>query len=375
MNAVVEDKRTKKKHFEILDALRGVAAIVVAVFHLLEVFSGGDHTKQLLNHGYLAVDFFFLLSGFVIVHAYDSRWVKMSLKDFFKRRLIRLHPMILIGMTLGLILFYPSASEMFPFVAQTPVWKLILVYLIGLTLIPVPLSLDIRGWTEMYPLNGPAWSLFFEYVANLFYALVLRKASNLVLFVLVAVTGGLLVHLAVSSPNGDLIGGWSLTGEQLQIGITRLLFPFLAGMLLRRMYNGGVQIKGAALLSAVLLTAFLVMPRIAPEGPLWMNGLYDSLVVILIFPLIVFLGASGSLKKGVEWKLGRFLGDISYPLYITHFPIVYVYYAWVNNNNVTLEQAWPVALGVLLLCLFVAYASMKWFDTPVRRYLTGRFQR
>ncbi|MDA4698732.1 acyltransferase, partial [Enterobacter hormaechei] len=88
-----------KKHYEILDGLRGIAAIMVAMLHILEIFSGGYHTKLMINHGYLAVDFFFLLSGFVIAHAYDDRWNKMTIGQFFKRRLIRLHPLIIAGMT------------------------------------------------------------------------------------------------------------------------------------------------------------------------------------------------------------------------------------------------------------------------------------
>src|SRR5215475_14103406 len=87
-----------KRHYKILDGLRGVAAITVVAFHILETFTNGDHSKQIINHGYLAVDFFFALSGFVIGYAYDDRWNKMTLKDFFKRKLIRLHPMIIAGM-------------------------------------------------------------------------------------------------------------------------------------------------------------------------------------------------------------------------------------------------------------------------------------
>ena len=75
-----------KKHYEILDGLRGVAALTVVLFHILEIFSGNDHTRQIINHGYLAVDFFFVLSGFVVGHAYDDRWGNMSLGEFFKRR-------------------------------------------------------------------------------------------------------------------------------------------------------------------------------------------------------------------------------------------------------------------------------------------------
>ena len=67
-----------KKHFKILDALRGVAAVVVVLFHILEVYSGGNHIEQLINHGYLAVDFFFMLSGYVMAHAYDDRWDRMT---------------------------------------------------------------------------------------------------------------------------------------------------------------------------------------------------------------------------------------------------------------------------------------------------------
>ncbi len=174
-----------KPHYPILDGLRGVAAITVVIFHLLEIFSGGNHLKMMINHGYLAVDFFFLLSGFVIAHSYDDRWRKMTVAGFFKRRLIRLHPMIIVGMTIGAIAFYFSESGLFPNVAGTPVWKLLLVTLVGYTLLPVPVSMDIRGWMEMHPLNGPAWTLFFEYIANILYALLLRRLSNPVLFILV----------------------------------------------------------------------------------------------------------------------------------------------------------------------------------------------
>jgi len=133
----------------------------VIVFHVFETFTGGNRFVQILNHGYLAVDFFFLLSGFVVAYAYDDRWNQFSQWDFYKRRLVRLQPMVVMGSIIGAALFYFGAgSVVFPPIAATPVWKLIIVMIIGATLIPVPLSMDIRGWTEMHPLNGPAWSLF-----------------------------------------------------------------------------------------------------------------------------------------------------------------------------------------------------------------------
>ena len=166
-----------KPHYAALDGLRGVAAVMVVLFHMFEG-SARDfqfHTDQIINHGYLSVDFFFMLSGFVIGYAYDDRWGKMSLWNFCKRRLVRLQPMVVMGMLLGGALFYFQGSEIFPNIAQTPVWKMLLVMTVGFTLLPVPVSLDIRGWTEMHPLNGPAWSLFFEYIANILYAVLIRK--------------------------------------------------------------------------------------------------------------------------------------------------------------------------------------------------------
>ena len=94
-----------KPHYNILNGYRGVAAITVVCFHLFEAFAT-SHLDQKINHGYLAVDFFFLLSGFVIGYAYDDRWKTMTVKSFLKRRLIRLHPMVIMGALIGAILFY-----------------------------------------------------------------------------------------------------------------------------------------------------------------------------------------------------------------------------------------------------------------------------
>lgn len=367
-----------KKHYKILDGLRGVAAIVVVIFHIFETFSDGDHKKQIINHGYLAVDFFFLLSGFVIGYAYDDRWGKMRLGDFFRRRLIRLHPMIIMGMLIGAITFYFQASPFFPHISQVPVGKLLLVLLIGCTLLPLPLSLDIRGWQEMHPLDGPAWSLFFEYVGNILYALFIRKFSNLLLTVLVLMAGAALIHLAVTGSNGDVIGGWSLEPAQFRIGVTRLMYPFFAGLLLKRVVSL-THIKNGFLWCSLLLILVLAIPRIG-GGHLWMNGLYDSFCVIAVFPFIVYLGASSELKNGASARLCKFFGDISYPLYIIHYPFIYLYMAWVSKNKITSTvaagmpiQLIAVSVGLVVLVVLLAYACLKLYDEPVRKWLTKRF--
>ncbi|GET25963.1 acyltransferase [Prolixibacter sp. NT017] len=362
-----------KSHYEILDGLRGVAAVMVVIFHFFETFSGGNHLKQIMNHGYLAVDFFFVLSGFVIGYAYDDRWGKMTLKDFFKRRLIRLHPMIVMGMIIGAIGFYFSASPiLFPGIASVPVWKLLLVMFIGFTLLPVPPSLEIRGWGEMHPLDGPAWSLFFEYVANILYALFIRKFSKKALAVLVFLAGAALIHLAVTSPNGDVIGGWSVNPEQLRVGLTRLMYPFFAGLLLSRIAQPG-RIKYAFLWASLLVIVALSFPRVGGSEHLWMNGLYDSLTIIFVFPLIVYIGASGKVTGKFATKITRFLGDLSYPLYITHYPLIYIFTAWVVDNQVPMSKAWPVGVLMIVSAIAIAYGALKLYDVPVRNWLAKRF--
>jgi peptidoglycan/LPS O-acetylase OafA/YrhL len=276
--------------------------------------------------------------------------------------------MVVLGMIIGAIFFYFQDSTMWPSIHQVPVWKMLLIMLIGMTLIPVPISMDIRGWQEMHPLNGPGWSLFFEYIANIFYAVVVRRFSKIALGILVFLSACALVHLAVTSPSGDIIGGWSVNAEQLRIGFTRVMYPFFAGLLLCRAVKL-FHISNAFFWSSLLLLIILCMPRIGGSEHLWMNGLYDSLSIITIFPLVVFIGACGTTKGKTETAICKFLGDISYPLYITHYPIIYMYTAWVSDHKPSFQQALPFALLTFISSILIAYASLKWFDEPVRKWL------
>lgn len=365
-----------KPHYEILDGLRGVAAIMVVFFHVFETFSGGDHTKQIINHGYLAVDFFFMLSGFVISYAYDNRWEKMSLKDFFIRRLVRLQPMIIIGSLLGAVLFYFQQSEGLGWggISEVPVWKLVLVMLIGMTIIPVGKGLDIRGWNEMHPLNGPSWSLFFEYIANIAYALFLRKASKMVLAILVFVAACFTIHYAFTNPNGDIIGGWSIDdATQLKIGFIRLSFPFLMGMLLAKTAKLNFT-KNAFLSTSILLIVLFAFPRLGGHDALWKNALYACFALIVMFPIVILLGAGGKVVGNRSNQLCKFLGDISYPIYITHFPLVYVFMSWVVNgkHDLTQPESWLFGGVTVLASIALAYISMKFYDIPIRKLLSKK---
>src|SRR6201996_5763872 len=324
-----------KPHYPILDGLRGVASFLVVIMHVCEAHSTSS-LDMLMNHGYLAVDFFFLLSGFVIGYAYDDRWSKMTIGTFFKRRLIRLQPMVVMGSVIGAVFFYFQDSTMWPTIHTVPGWKMLLLMVIGFTLIPLPPSMDIRGWQEMHPLNGPAWSLFFEYIANILYALIFRRFSKTWLAIFVILAACLLIHYEVMGPRGDVIGGWSVDATQMNIGFTRLLYPFFAGVLLCRL-GKLIHIKNTFTVCSLMLITIMCIPRVGGAQHFWMNGVYESVCIIILFPLIVTIGAGGELKSKSAIKVCRFLGDISYPIYITHYALIYTYTAWVADNKIPMS--------------------------------------
>ena len=273
-----------KPRYEILDGLRGVSAMMVVAFHLFETYSDGV-PYQIINHGYLAVDFFFVLSGFVIGYAYDDRWDKMNTWSFFKRRLIRLHPMLVCGTLIGTCFFYFGGDHPdFSMINEVSVWTLLMITLVCITMYPLQQSLDIRGWGEMNPLNGATWSLFWEYLANVAYALFIRHFPKWMLALLVFGSALLTVILCLnidvfnclsarSYAQYTVIGGWSLTPDQLQIGVTRLLYPFFMGLLLSRV-NRLISVKGAFWWCTMAVIVILAMPRVGGAAESYGNMVF-----------------------------------------------------------------------------------------------------
>ncbi len=359
-----------KSHYDLLDGLRGVAAITVVWFHIFEAFAT-SHLDQRINHGYLAVDFFFVLSGFVIGYAYDDRWGKMKTKDFIKRRVIRLHPMVVMGAIIGAVMFYWQGCPVWD-VSKVTIGALFMATFINALLLPATPGTEIRGLGEMYPLNGPGWSLFFEYIGNILYALFIHKFSTRVLAVLVFLAGCGLALFAIGGPYGDICAGFSLTGTEFTAGSLRLLFSFSAGLLLFRIFKP-VKVKGAFWICSLSIIALLSVPRLGGAEYLWMNGVYDTVCFAVFFPFLVYLGASGKTTDKYTTRICKFLGDISYPLYMVHYPFIYLYYAWVKNGNLTFQESFPGALGVVIGSIVLAYGCLKFYDIPVRKYLANRF--
>jgi peptidoglycan/LPS O-acetylase OafA/YrhL len=238
-------------------------------------------------------------------------------------------------------------------------------------LIPATPGIEVRGVGEMYPLNGPTWSLLFEYGGNILYAFFIRKLPTKALFVWVLLAAAGLASFAVWGPLGDLCVGFSLTEDNILGGSLRLLFSFSAGLLLSRVFKP-VKIKGAFWIGALVIVTLSAIPRIGGNENLWMNGLYDTMCIVIAFPLIVYFGASGKITNKTTTLVCKFLGDISYPLYMVHYPFIYLYYAWVKNENLTFVQSLPGAIALFFGTILLAYLCLKLYDLPVRKFLTKR---
>lgn len=370
-------KAASPRHrYEILDGLRGVAALLVIWYHVFEAFATSP-VDQRFNHGYLAVDFFFVLSGFVIGHAYDSRWQRgMTAGRFIVRRIIRLQPMVIIGVLLGVVSFIIQGCERWDGTAvSTP--AVIASFLFGLFMLPaLPGTMpEVRGNGEMFPLNGPSWSLFFEYIGSIGYALWLHRLSRRSLWIFTVLSGVALAVWTLSDMSGSYHTGfgWSMADYGFVGGLLRLSFSFSAGLLMARGFKPmRVGACGFAVCSA-LIVAMLAMPYITTDGSKSIaNACYDLICTLLIFPAVVYIGASTPNGSGVSDRVCRFLGSISYPVYIIHYPMMYLFYAYVWSEGLTFAQTWPVAAAICLGAIILARLFLKYYDEPLRACLSKK---
>ena len=367
-----------KPHYHLLDGLRGVAALMVIWYHVFEgyAFAGGT-TIDTFNHGYLAVDFFFILSGFVIGYAYDDRWGKtFTMKDFIKRRLIRLHPMVIMGAVVGAITFYIQGSVQWDG-THIGISMVMLSLLCTIFFIPAMpgVGYEVRGNGEMFPLNGPCWSLFFEYIGNILYALFIRRLSNKALTIVVVLLGVALASFAIFNVSGygNIGVGWTLDGVNFIGGLLRMLFPFSMGMLLSRNFKP-MKLRGAFWICTLVMIALFAVPYLEGTESICTNGIYEAFCIIIAFPILLWIGASGTTTDKKSTQICKFLGDISYPIYVIHYPFMYLFYAWLIKNQLfTLGETWQVALCVYAWNILFAYLCLKLYDEPVRKYLAKRF--
>lgn len=351
-----------KQHLEVLDGLRGTAAISVLVFHFQELSLGLTEPDALwMRRAYLAVDFFFCLSGYVIGYAYDDRRDRIGIVGFFRVRLIRLHPMVVMGLLLGVASYvfdpFNSGVSKFPWLQSqhVPWWKLTLCTVGGLLMIPT-WSLPNR-FGSYFSLNAPSWSLFWEYLANIVFATVLwrLKRNGLVLVVALAA-----IAVGISAYTADTLSLGFAWG-QMSYALARTAFSFCIGLLLFRF---GATIRtsfGYVSLSILMIVLFII-----PVDRL--NWLFELIVVLVVFPLIVAIGA-GAKTSGLIGKICSYAGRISYPVYAVHYAFIMIFanYHWTRGINAKVLP-WIIALLTALVIL-ISYGICVLYDEPIRRWL------
>ena len=224
----------------------------------------------------------------------------------------------------------------------------------------------------------------YEYIANILYALVIRRLPTFALAILVGLFGCLTVNLALNldvfglltartSEAYTFIGGWSISTEQVFIGFTRLLYPFFCGLLISRV-GRLIKLNRGFWWCSLMVVIVLVVPRLGGTAHSWINGLYEGIAILFIFPLIVSIGAGSNVSGKRSVEICKFLGLISYPLYITHYPLIYMQKAWVQAHpDAPLAMHVAVSVSCFVLSVLIAFAALKLYDLPVREYLKERF--
>jgi len=332
-NGTLADQRvlSSRTHFEVLDGLRGVAAIAVMVFHSYD-------GQGLLHNAYLAVDLFFLLSGFVIAYSNDDRLQQgMPVFQFLLRRLVRLYPMILIGSLFGIAfaIFQRETSAVYMYSSG----QIVLYGCLTLVLL-------------FYGFNLPFWSLFFELVANAFYALFAKHLTTPIL-ALVVLLGLLTVGLG---------GPLSLDNKCFFVlGIARVAAGFFGGVLLYKLWRQGrlPSLNGNfAVLSAILIALFVLPWEIR-------DWLFLPAFALMAALIVFGIGARANRLD----KYCALLGQISYPLYALHWPVLYALVQVEKRLGLTIDNYDFVVVANCFAALIIAYLAMRFYETPVRFYL------
>ena len=392
----------ERPRYDILDGLRGVAAVMVLLYHVFndaKSFFVWPTPVSEFYHAFMGVDFFFILSGFVMGYAYDNRLKAsqppllspegedklskasprgglegvLTIGSFIKRRLIRLHPMVVMGVLLGVVAFVIQGCTKWDG-SQVGIEAVMWATLLALFLIPAPSGLDVRGNTEAFPLNGPHWSLFFEYIGSLLYGLLLHRLSTRWLRVWVACGIVSIAAYALFQEGGGVAYGWSSEPNNFLGGALRMLYAYPMGLLMARMFRKRQPkpVKGPVfLLSSLGMVVLLGLPLFGGKDT---ETIYQLVCLFSFFPAIIWFGARGTVY-GWRQKTVSFLGRLSYPLYAVHFPLIYLYISWVGKDGhpyVGYTHPWLLAFAIIAASILIATLCLLFYDEPLRKRLSRK---
>lgn len=326
-----------------LDALRGVAAFAVLLLHGSYKF----HLPHLLRHGYLAVDFFFMMSGFVLAHAYEERLrAGLTVGAFMQARFTRLYPMVVLGVATGMV----AAS------VESHAWQKTAVDSVtGLALMPH--LFGTKPSADVFPIDPPLWSLFWELLAGAMLATVLYKSSTRKLSVCCATCFIALTYLTYRHGSTEI----GYTVDHFTDGAARVGFAFTAGMILFRWWLTR-PFSVPSLPTGVIATVLVAVFAIPDLSQIWF---FDLLAIAVGFPLIILSGV-GAGQTSAFWRAGA---DMSYPLYLLHIPILTLCVALCAAQSMIARSiCMMVGVAVAILCSFAAH---RIWDQPLRRWLSA----
>ena len=354
-----QTERTPRQIFYALDGMRGVAAIAVVERHKPDFLFG-----QAWPSGYLAVDLFFILSGFVIAHAYEDKLrAGLSFSRFALTRIIRLYPLYILATLLSTVLFavyYIQQDGTAPWSALATTFATAVFFL------PTPEALSIDG-TRLFPLNDPAWSLFFEIAINMIFAIFILRMSLRVMTTLAVLSATSLVLTFLYFGSADIGFDWG----NFWGGFPRVSSGFFIGVLLYRLYQNTLHKTEYANWSwpvqMVLLSAFII-----PVSATWRPA-YDIAACLILFPLLVHIAARTTPGR-LSTKCFMLLGASSYGIYVFHIPAARATKAIVEKLGYDIASLTPWIGFGFIAALFVGSIALDYlFDRPLRRALTKRY--
>ena len=335
-----------------LDGMRGLAAFIVLSAHVAVFFNLPSVLTWFGPHAYLAVDCFFVMSGFVMAHAFDAKLqAGMTVRDFALHRFLRLYPLVLAGVVFGAVSLL-GYSLTTPGVPKLAVGEAILS---GALLVPTDVLAKFKAYD--FPVNIAFWSLSFEVLLCLGYGVFARFLTGWRMVAALIVSAFGIVYLAEQKAGLDI--GFRV-GEYLP-AFCRVIYPFLMGIFLRRLPAFAPERTGLGYLALPLLLLLLV-------NPLPMNGVYDAVAVIAGIPLLVWMAATARGLPRLD-HLAAGAGALSYPIYALHFPIVVMLANLGKKLGVDDMQNLLLAAAGILVSLGLATLVYNTYDKPVRAWL------
>jgi peptidoglycan/LPS O-acetylase OafA/YrhL len=347
---------TGPPRFKLLDGLRGVAAVAVLLYH----FGDRADLKYLFPRGYLAVDFFFVLSGFVLGHAYWAPLrTHLPARMFAARRLVRLFPMLIAGTLLGGMIELGRTGAG-PVLGRLP--EIALAVVAGCLALPMPFATSMEH--TIFPLDGPIWSIFFELIANVVLVLGCKTLKPRRLFWAVLVTSGLqliLISMTIETVNlGFLVTDWFY-------GLPRALLSFAAGVLLFASPLTFPRLP-AYVFPCALLAIFMV-----PALPFRASTELDLAIISVVFPVLVGTAAASEPAR-MRWMASGLPGELSFPVYAIHYPIVRVVTSMLKHRTLSVGGRLGVAAMSMVCVCALAGTLWQFYDKPIRRRLNLRLR-